>query len=118
MRLPFPEGHNTIRAAHSSGRLAMAKKPNFPSKTCPKCGKLIRARSHSHPECGWVMASNSAPVAVAKPAGKRKKKLGRPKKVVAAGGASISLDDIRAVKELAEKIGAEKVKQLAQVLAK
>jgi hypothetical protein len=32
----------------------MAKKPNFPSRPCPKCGKLIHARSKSHPACGWV----------------------------------------------------------------
>ena len=97
----------------------MAKKPAFPSKTCPKCGKLIHARSHSHPECGWVMASNSAPAAAAKPASKAKKKMGRPKKaVVATGGGSISIEDITAVKKLVDTMGAEKVKQLAQVLAK
>jgi hypothetical protein len=33
----------------------MAKKPAFPSKSCPKCGKLIHTRSKSHAECGWVM---------------------------------------------------------------
>jgi hypothetical protein len=93
----------------------VAKKPAFPSKTCPKCGKLIHARSHSHPECGWTMAAKPAPVAAAvKSTGK--KKLGRPKGKIAAGG--ISLDDITAVKKLVELMGAEKVKQLAMVLAK
>jgi len=90
------------------------KKPNFPSKTCPKCNKLIHARSHSHPECGWTMAAKAAPAPVkASPA----KKLGRPKAMTTAGG-GISLDDIRAVKALADKIGAEKVKELAMVLGK
>jgi hypothetical protein len=32
----------------------MAKKPNFPSRPCPKCGKLIHARSKSHEACGWT----------------------------------------------------------------
>jgi len=96
----------------------VAKKPAYPSKTCPKCGKLIHARSHSHPECGWVMASNGAPAAAVKPAGKAKKKMGRPKKVVAASGGSISVEDITAVKKLVDAMGAKKVKQLAMVLAK
>jgi len=92
----------------------VAKKPAFPSKTCPKCGKLIHARSHSHSECGWTMASKPTPAPVkASPA----KKPGRPKSVTTAGG-DITLDDIRAVKALADKIGAEKVKELAMVLAR
>ena len=92
----------------------MAKKPAYPTKTCPKCGKLIHARSHSHPECGWTMASKPTPAPVkASPA----KKMGRPKSVPTAAG-EITLDDIRAVKALADKIGAEKVQELAMVLAK
>lgn len=62
--------------------------------------------------------------------GSGKKKMGRPKgrktgrpaaahaPVKASVSASISLDDIRAVKELAEKLGAEKLRQLAEVLTK
>jgi hypothetical protein len=58
--------------------------------------------------------------------GKGKKKTGRkpgPKPaatapVANANADSISLDDIRAVKALADKLGAEKVQQLARVLAK
>lgn len=60
----------------------------------------------------------------------KKKKMGRPKgrklgrpagvqsSAKANGSANISLDDIRAVKELAEKLGAEKLRQLAEVLTK
>ena len=98
---------------------AEPKKPKFPSKTCPKCGKLIHARSHSHPACGWVMSSNGQAAPAAPKQAAKAKKLGRPKgatKASSTGG--ISIDDIRAVRDLAEKIGAEKVKQLAQVLAK
>ncbi len=58
-----------------------------------------------------------------------KKKMGRPKGTkngktavayspAPATGASISIDDIKAVKELAEKLGADKLRQLAEVLAK
>ena len=58
--------------------------------------------------------------------GKKKGKRGRkpgprpaaPAPVANAKSGSISLDDIRAVKELADRIGAEKVQQLAQVLGK
>lgn len=51
-----------------------------------------------------------------------KKKMGRPKGQTAvhstrANGASISIEDILAVKELAEKLGADKLRQLAEVLA-
>lgn len=89
----------------------MAKKKRaFPTKPCPKCGKPIHARLQKHEKCGWVMASNSTPAPV-------KKKLGRPKKP-AGTASSIRLEDIQAVKALADRIGAEKVQQLAKVLAK
>jgi hypothetical protein len=159
----------------------MAKKPAFPSKTCPKCNALIHARSKSHEACGWTDTSSatSKPQTQATPAPangeaiskmeavrrvlkefgkdtkpleiqdhlkkqyrikmdasvistykgtilKARKKPGRPKgskpsTAAAAAGTitgEITLDDIRAVKDLAEKIGAEKVQQLAGVLAK
>jgi len=96
----------------------MAKKPNFPSKPCPKCGKPIHARLQKHEKCGWVADANGQAAPAATKTIKRRK-LGRPRKAVAGSNASgISLDDIRAVKALADKLGAEKVKQLAQVLAK
>jgi hypothetical protein len=54
--------------------------------------------------------------------GKRRgRKPGRKPAAVAVDGrrtASITIDDIQAVKALADRIGAEKVKELAQVLAK
>src|SRR5271170_2978381 len=39
---------------------AAEKKPNFPSKLCPKCGKFIHTRSKSHEACGWTEASSPA----------------------------------------------------------
>jgi hypothetical protein len=96
---------------------AESKKPNFPSKPCPKCGQPIHARLTKHVACGWVATQASAPVATKAPA---KKKRGRPKKVTTPATASaggISLADIKAVKELEAKIGADKVRQLAEVLA-
>lgn len=92
----------------------MAKKKHaFPSKTCPKCGATIHARLQKHEKCGWVMEANSRPASV------KKKKLGRPRKIHAGSNAgSISLEDIQAVKALADRLGAEKVRQLATVLAK
>ena len=45
-----------------------------------------------------------------------KKKMGRPKKTVSNGKGGITLDEIKAVKALAERLGAEKLKQLAEVL--
>lgn len=48
--------------------------------------------------------------------GAQKAKVGRPK--ASAGAVTISVDDIRAVKELADRIGAQKIKELAEVLSK
>jgi hypothetical protein len=94
----------------------MAKKISFPNRSCPKCGKPIHIRTKNH-ECGWVADGPAAapPVAV--------KRVGRPRKAGADGGSNtgaggISLEDITAVKKLVDQIGAEKVRQLAQVLAK
>ncbi|MBY0525131.1 MAG: hypothetical protein K2R98_17125 [Gemmataceae bacterium] len=81
----------------------MVLKPNFPSKACPKCNAVIHARSKSHEACGWGMSGKTASA----------KKVGRPKAV--AGG--ITLNDIAAVKALVARVGAEKVEQLAKVLA-
>jgi len=32
----------------------MAKKPAFPSRPCPKCGKPIHIKSKRHEACGWT----------------------------------------------------------------
>ena len=87
----------------------MAKKPNFPSKPCPKCSKPIHARSQSHEACGWVMDGKAA--SGAKPG----KKLGRPKGRPALGS-TVTVADIEAVKALVDRLGAEKLEQLARVL--
>jgi hypothetical protein len=50
-----------------------------------------------------------------KPVKAKAKNPGRPK---AAPMGGISLDDIRAVKEVVSKLGAEKVRQLAEVFSK
>lgn len=90
----------------------MAKKPAYPTKTCPKCSKLIHARSHSHPACGWVMDGDGKPAAT-----KPGKKLGRRKGSGAARKAgTVTVQDIAAVKALVNQLGAEKVQQLARVL--
>lgn len=88
----------------------MAKKITFPNRPCPGCGKAIHIKTKKHEECGWVANGQAATPAVVV------KRLGRPKKPAVAGG--ITLDDISAVKGLCDRIGAEKVRQLAQVLAK
>lgn len=89
-------------------------KPNFPSKACPKCGTLIHARSHSHADCGWVMAE-----ATPAPSTSKAKKLGRPQKVhTADNGGGITVEDIQAVKKLVDALGADKVRDLAAVLGK
>jgi len=159
--------------------MAGPKKPNFPSRPCPKCGKFIHASAKSHPECGWIKTTSPATTPQPKhsPAAadgeklskmeavrrvlrehgkdtmpleiqrflrkqysikmepsvisnyksgilKELKKGGRPKannppKAAHAGVTTeISLDDIRAVKHLTDRLGAEKVKELAAVLAK
>ncbi|OAI48650.1 hypothetical protein AYO44_06720 [Planctomycetaceae bacterium SCGC AG-212-F19] len=91
----------------------MAKKPAYPTKTCPKCSKLIHARSHSHEACGWVMAGDG------KPAGaKAAKKLGRRKgSGTARNAGTVTVHDIAAVKALVQSMGAEKVQQLVKVLS-
>lgn len=104
------------KAATSTQEKPVAKiaKPNFPSKACPKCGTLIHARSHSHQDCGWVMAE-AAPA----PSVNKAKKVGRPKKVhTVANEDGITVADIQAVKQLVDTLGAEKVRQLAAVLGK
>ena len=170
--------------------MAAEKKPNFPSKPCPKCGKFLHIKLKKHAECGWGMngkaGTASAPTkSQVKPApaatngqqiskmeavrrilqqhGNETKPLeiqdelkkkyqismdttvistykgtilkkaagGKPAKkpspaaakAVAATsavrtGGGISLDDIKAVKALTDRMGAEKVQQLAAVLAK
>jgi hypothetical protein len=39
----------------------MAKKPSFPNRPCPKCGKPIHIKSKSHEACGWRAAAAAAP---------------------------------------------------------
>ena len=100
------------------GETTMAEtKPKFPSRQCPKCGKFIHIKSKKHPECGWVMdgtaAATSALSAASKPNGKAKKE---PAAKTASGG--ITLDDIQAVKAVVDRMGAVKVRQLAEVLSK
>lgn len=88
----------------------MAKKPAYPTKTCPKCGKLIHARSHSHEKCGWTMDGKAEKRVTEKPG----KKLGRPKG--SGAGGTITVQDIEAVKTLVDRMGAQKVQELAKVL--
>jgi hypothetical protein len=75
----------------------------------------------------YDMASNYKGTAIKQLGGKKRGRKPGPKPAVAAAavptanghaGGSISLEDITAVKALADKLGAEKVWQLAKVLAK
>lgn len=93
------------------------KKPSFPSKSCPKCGKLIHACSLKHEQCGWVAGETAGPVS-AKKRGRPKKRRAAPASAGAANGTRITLEDIQAVKALVNRLGAEKVLDLARVLAK
>ena len=90
----------------------MAKKPNFPNWPCPKWSKPIHIKTKQH-ECGWVKDGNAeAAPAVMKRGGKKKKARAK----AAPGG--INLEDIKAVKDVVERLGAVKVQQLAEVFAK
>jgi hypothetical protein len=93
------------------------KKPAFPSRPCPKCGKPIHIKSKKHEDCGWGReGSAETPSAALRRAGSPTKK---PAKVaVANASASVTMEDIRAVKALVSKLGAETVRQLAEVLGK
>jgi hypothetical protein len=79
------------------------KKPAYPTKTCPRCSKLIHAAKQSH-DCGWSMNSQATAVV---------KKPGRP---TGAGVGGVTMKDIEAVKALVDRMGAVKVQELARVL--
>lgn len=89
-------------------------KPSFPSKPCPKCGKYIHARMKKHEECGWVMEETAA----RRPKGKKTPKVRQLIRKPAPVGGTVTLADIQAVKALTDRLGAEKVWQLAAVLGK
>jgi hypothetical protein len=42
------------------------KKPTFPSRPCPKCGKPIHIKSKKHDECGWRLEGSATPTQNAK----------------------------------------------------
>jgi hypothetical protein len=89
------------------------KKPGFPSRPCPKCGKPIHIKSKKHDACGWRMESIAdTPSPGMKPPATAKPQNDRPPV------ATISMDDIQAVNALVGKLGAETVRQLATVLEK
>jgi hypothetical protein len=37
-----------------------SKKPTFPNRPCPKCGKPIHIKSKTHAECGWSLEGSAA----------------------------------------------------------
>jgi len=37
------------------------KKPSFPNRPCPKCGKPIHIKSKKHEECGWSAEASGSP---------------------------------------------------------
>lgn len=92
------------------------KKITFPNRPCPKCGKPIHIKTTKHEECGWKRDGHApAPTAAVKQAKRRKKR--RAKAGATKSNAAITLQDIQAVKAVVDKLGAEKVWQLAEVLA-
>jgi hypothetical protein len=93
------------------------QKPGFPSRPCPRCGKPIHIKSKKHEECGWGMEGRAETSSAALKRGGGPKQ--KPAKVaVANSNASVTMDDIRAVKTLVSKLGAETVWQLVEVLGK
>jgi hypothetical protein len=89
------------------------KKPNYPSKTCPKCGKLIHARSMKHEECGWHATGNAHTASAAAPVRK-----GRKPARAKSAEAGITLQEIEVVKAIVDRLGVTRVQHLAEVLAK
>lgn len=93
------------------------KKPTFPNRPCPKCQKPIHIKSKKHEECGWgIEDSAETPSAVIKKAGNAKKK--SVKVAAASSSASVTMADIQAVKDVVDKLGADKVRQLTKFLEK
>lgn len=82
----------------------MAKKISFPNRACPKCGKAVHIKMRSH-DCGW---GSDTPSAIIK----------RPGKPKAKAGVSVTMADIQAVKDVVNKLGADTVRQLTEVLEK
>lgn len=87
-------------------------------------GKIVElAKSEFGAVLSYDMASTYKSAALRKAGGKKRgRKPGKkPGAAVSSNGshvAGIALEDIRAVKALADRLGAEKVRQLAEVLAK
>jgi hypothetical protein len=87
----------------------MPKKHAYPTKTCPKCSEPIHARLTKHEACGWVQGGPERRTKRSKP--------GHPKIArTASNNNVISVADIQAVKAVVDKLGAVKVRQLAEVL--
>lgn len=97
----------------------MAKKIGFPNRPCPKCGKPIHVRTKSH-DCGWkAEESAKAPAGETPSAIIRRVVKAKTGKTTAAGAFSgITMADIQAVKDVVNKLGADTVRQLAEVLEK
>jgi len=91
----------------------MAKTITFPNRPCPKCGQPIHIKTKKHEDCGWVADGQ---VAVAPVSSKRVSKV--KKQTGQAAGGAITMQDIEAVKALVDRMGADKVRELAAVLAK
>ena len=92
--------------------LPMAK-GKFPTKVCPGCGESIDARSKKHEDCGWVMDDSVSPTGAGKGYQKKPPVNGRGTAI-----GTISVSDIEAVKKLVDSMGAEKVQELARILAR
>jgi len=83
--------------------MAKKKKRGFPSKTCPKCGKVIHARKFKCPHCSYDFGlgdkyATPAPTAEAAPAATA---VEAPTKAANA----ITLEQIKAVGQMVKTIG-------------
>ena len=83
--------------------------------TCPKCGKPVHIRAKEH-ACGWKADVHAdTPSAIIRRIGAKKK---TAKVAAGANAAGITMADIQAVKDVVNKLGADTVRQLAEVLEK
>lgn len=90
--------------------MAKAKKIKFPNRACPKCGKPIHIRAKEH-DCGWKADAHAdTPSAIIRRVVKTKK-AGR-------SNGKLTVADIQAIKDIVNKLGADTVRQLAEVLGK
>src|SRR5690242_2416423 len=89
---------------------------SFPNRACPKCGKPIHVRLKSHEACGWTANGQSDASSAAPTRRRRRKRRVRKAAASTTQAATITIDDIQAVKQIVSRLGADKVIELSRVL--